>query len=69
VTDLDLLIAGAMVTFIAVAGAYVAIRHRANDAPVDSYKAPDMNRHGYDPATASSRLNAAAESNPIHLQN
>ena len=37
-TDLDILIAGAMVSFLAVAGAYVAIRHRANEAPVDSYK-------------------------------
>jgi hypothetical protein len=36
--DLDLLVAGAMVTFLAVAGAYVAIRHRANETPVDSYK-------------------------------
>jgi hypothetical protein len=35
--DLDLLVAGAMVTFIAVAGAYIAIRHRANETPVDSY--------------------------------
>lgn len=37
-TDLDLLVAGAMVTFLAVAGAYIAIRHRANETPVDSYK-------------------------------
>lgn len=37
-TDLELLITGAMVTFIAFAGAYVAIRHRANETPVDSYK-------------------------------
>jgi len=36
-TDLELLITGAMVTFIAVAGAYVAIRHRANETPVESY--------------------------------
>lgn len=36
--DLDLLVAGAMVTFLAVAGAYVAIRHRANEVPVDSYE-------------------------------
>ena len=68
-TDLDLLIAGAMVTFIAVAGAYVAIRHRANDAPVDSYKAPETNRHGYDPAPAPSPVNGAAEINPVHLEN
>ena len=37
-TDLDLLVAGAMVTFLSVAGAYIAIRHRANEAPVDSYQ-------------------------------
>ncbi len=35
--DLDLLVAGAMVSFLSVAGAYIAVRHRANDAPVDSY--------------------------------
>jgi len=49
VTDLELLITGAMVTFIAVSGAYIAIRHRANDEPVDSYEAPEKNRYGYDP--------------------
>ena len=36
-TDLDLLVIGALVTFLAVAGAYIAIRHRANEDPVDSY--------------------------------
>ena len=40
-SDLDLLVAGALVTFLAVAGAYVAIRHRANETPVDSYKPAD----------------------------
>lgn len=35
--DLDLLIAGAMISFLSVAGAYIAIRHRANDTPVRSY--------------------------------
>ncbi len=40
--DLDLLIAGAMVSFLSVAGAYVAIRHRANDAPVDAYHPPPL---------------------------
>ncbi len=34
--DLDLLIAGAMVSFLSVAGAYIAIRHRANESPVSS---------------------------------
>jgi hypothetical protein len=38
VTDLELLIAGAVVSFLSVAGAYVSIRRRANDAPVDSYE-------------------------------
>ena len=56
--DLDLLIAGAMITFIAVSGAYVAIRHRANESPVESYKAPEANRHGYDPVLAH-RLNGS----------
>lgn len=37
-TDLDLLVAGAMVTFLSVAGAYVAVRHRANESPVESFK-------------------------------
>lgn len=36
--DLDLLVAGALVTFLSVAGAYVAIRHRANEMPVESFK-------------------------------
>jgi hypothetical protein len=40
-TDLDLLVAGAVVTFLAVAGAYIAIRHRANETPVDSYRPVD----------------------------
>jgi len=38
--DLDLLIAGAMVSFLSVAGAYIAIRHRANEDPVRSYAPP-----------------------------
>lgn len=40
--DLDLLVAGAMVTFLCVAGAYVAMRHRANESPVDSYEPPEV---------------------------
>ena len=40
-SDLDLLVAGAMVTFLAVAGAYVAIRNRANETPVDSFQPGD----------------------------
>lgn len=43
-TDLELLVIGATVTFMSVAGAYVAIRHRANELPVDSYKTPE-DRH------------------------
>jgi hypothetical protein len=39
-TDLDLLVAGAMVTFLSAAGAYVAMRNRANESPVDSYQPP-----------------------------
>ena len=35
--DLDLLIAGAMVSFLSVSGAYIAIRHRANEDPVRSH--------------------------------
>ncbi|MBT8469961.1 MAG: hypothetical protein KJN97_14550 [Deltaproteobacteria bacterium] len=35
--DLDLLVAGAVVSFLSVAGAYIAIRHRANEDPVESY--------------------------------
>ena len=38
--DLDLLVAGAMVTFLSVAGAYVAMRRRANESPVGSYDSP-----------------------------
>jgi len=39
--DLELLMAGAMVSFLAFAGAYVVIRHRANETPVDSFKPSD----------------------------
>ena len=37
-TDLDLMVIGALVTFLSVAGAYVAIRQRANESPVSSYR-------------------------------
>ncbi len=40
-TDLELLIIGALVSFLSVAGAYVAIRRRANDMPVRSYERDD----------------------------
>jgi hypothetical protein len=39
-TDLDLLVTGAMVTFLSVAGAYIAMRRRANESPVGSYDSP-----------------------------
>ena len=39
--DLDLLVAGAMVSFLSVAGAYIAIRNRANETPVPSYSPSD----------------------------
>ena len=41
--DLDLLVAGAVVSFLSVAGAYIAIRHRANETPVSSYAPSDPN--------------------------
>lgn len=37
--DLDLMVAGAMVSFLSVAGAYIAVRNRANETPVNSYAA------------------------------
>lgn len=40
-TDLDVIVAGALVTFLSVAGAYVSIRHRANEMPVESFKPAD----------------------------
>jgi hypothetical protein len=43
-TDLDLLVAGAMVSFLSVAGAYVAIRQRANESPVASYESSPENQ-------------------------
>ena len=39
-TDLDLLVAGAMVSFLSAAGAYVAMRRRADESPVGSYDSP-----------------------------
>ena len=69
-SDLDLLVIGAMVTFLAVAGAYVAIRHRANEEPVRSYKpgpaahtsrdewnAPQDDPHGRPAPPADTRAN------------
>lgn len=50
-TDLDLMVAGALVTFLSVAGAYIAIRHRANESPVEAY-APE-------PQTQNQRVNPA----------
>ncbi len=39
-TDLDVLMAGAMVTCLTLAGAYVAMRRRANETPVGAYDSP-----------------------------
>lgn len=50
-TDLELLVVGAVVSFLAVAGAYVAIRRRANDTPVRSYRAEDARYPAAAPAT------------------
>jgi hypothetical protein len=41
-TDLDLLVAGAMVSFLAFAGAYVAIRHRANESPAGDSRSQEL---------------------------
>lgn len=35
--DLDLMVAGAMVSFLSFAAAYITVRHRANESPVSSY--------------------------------
>ena len=53
-TDLDLLVAGALVSFLSAAGAYIAVRHRATELPASAYHEQD---HGpaqteYSPATA-----------------
>ena len=51
-TDLELLVAGALVSFLSVAGAYVAIRRRANDMPVSSYRSRDEQYHVPAPVVA-----------------
>jgi len=55
--DLDLLIAGAMVSFLSVAGAYVAVRQRANESPVESY-------HGSETESPSSSDEPRSVNNP-----
>lgn len=55
--DLDLLVAGAMVSFLSVAGAYIAIRHRANETPVTSYSPSDPNSQSS--AAAKQKLSAS----------
>ena len=50
-TDLDIMMIGAMVSFLSVAGAYVAIRRRANDTPVSSYHADEVQYPVAAPAT------------------
>lgn len=67
-TDLDLLITGVVVTFIAVTGAYIAMRHRANETPVDSYKGPETNRAGYDPALAEDTIKVSPANERAALQ-
>ncbi len=61
-TDLDLLVIGALVTFLAFAGAYIAIRHRANEEPVDSY-APSPRPQASEPAQPSRIVPARDQSN------
>lgn len=58
-TDLDLLVAGALVSFLSAAGAYIAVRHRANETPVSAYHERD---HG--PAETSYSTSAAAAPRP-----
>jgi len=43
-TDLDLLVAGAMVSFLTAAGAYIAVRRRANESPVSAYEHQELTR-------------------------
>lgn len=50
-TDLDIMVIGALVSFLSVAGAYVAIRRRANDTPVSSYQADEVGYPAAAPAT------------------
>ena len=52
-TDLDILMAGAVVSFLSVAGAYVAIRRRANDEPVRSFNTENESYSVGSPATQS----------------
>lgn len=51
-TDLDLIMAGAMVSFLSVAGAYVAMRRRADESPVGSYDSP-REQHTVPPSPSS----------------
>jgi len=44
--DLDLLVAGAMVTMISFAGAYINLRRRASQEPVQSYAPDDVDTSG-----------------------
>ena len=55
-SDLDLLVAGVVVSFLALAGAYVAIRHRANETPVESFKAANDGRQA--PSMVSRQVDA-----------
>lgn len=48
--DLDILVAGVMVTMIAFAGAYINVRRRANDDPVDSHAPEPEPEPAHDPS-------------------
>lgn len=49
------MVVGAMVTMLGFAGAYIGIRHRANEDPVDSY-APEQ--PSGDPQSRAAHINA-----------
>ncbi|MEM7139201.1 MAG: hypothetical protein AAF500_21700 [Myxococcota bacterium] len=54
--DVDIFIAGTMVTMIAFAGAYINVRRRANEDPVDSYV----------PRTESPNTDSAVQARQVH---
>ena len=62
--DLDLMVAGAMVSFLAFAGAYIAIRHWANDTPVDSYKPTQADQRSGADASADKALRTPVVAQP-----
>ena len=62
--DLDLMVAGAMVSFLAFAGAYIAIRHRANETPVDSFAPIQVDTSPGSSASADHQMHAPAVARP-----